>query len=96
MHFKPKIKCCVDFIEIRQHREISRGEKNLRICLLPVSARELLIEEKMTAVADKLDSTFGVRSYAHYFQFVTDKDVKNIVVKCTLCVKPKKSLCLAK
>ena len=42
----------------------------------------------MTAAADKLDSMFTRWTYAHYFQFVRDKDVKNIIVKCTLCAKP--------
>uniref|UniRef100_A0A671WJW0 BED-type domain-containing protein n=1 Tax=Sparus aurata TaxID=8175 RepID=A0A671WJW0_SPAAU len=28
-------------------------------------------------------------TYAHYFQFLRDKDVKNIIATCTLCVKPK-------
>ena len=75
MHFKPEIKWCVVFIQIRQQ--------------LPVSAGELLIEEKTTAAADKLDSTLARWTYAHYFQFLRDKDVKNIIATCTLCAKPK-------
>ena len=43
----------------------------------------------MTAAADKLDSAFTRLIYTHYFQLVRDKDVKNIIVKCTLCAKPK-------
>ena len=89
MLFKPEINWYVVFIQIPQHREISRGEKNLHKCLLPVSARELLIEGKMTAAADKLDPILARWTYAHYFQFFRDKDVKNIIVKCTLCAKPK-------
>ena len=56
----------------------------------------LLLEEKMTAAAES-DSTFARWAYAHYFQFVRDKDTKNLIVKCTLCVKPKDlstSLCI--
>ena len=55
---------------------------------LPVSARKLSIEEKMTAAA-KLDIAFARWTCAHYFQFVREKDVKNIIVKCTLYAKPK-------
>ena len=51
MDFKPEIKWCVVFIQIRQQ--------------LPVSARELLIEEKTTAAADKLDSTLARWTYVH-------------------------------
>ena len=75
MHFKPEIKWCVIFIQI--HPKI------------PLSARELLIEEKTTAAADKMDSAFARWTCAHYFQFVRAKDVKNIIVQCTLCAKPK-------
>ena len=89
MDFKPDIKRCAVFIQFGQLREISRGEKNLHKCLLPVSARELLTGEKMTAAADKLDFTFATWTNTHYFQFVRDKDVKNIIVKCTSCAKPK-------
>ena len=71
MHFKPEILWCAVFIQIHQHHEINRGEKHVRKCLLPVSARELLIVEKMTAAADKLDSMFAIWTNAHYFQFVT-------------------------
>ena len=39
MHFYPEINWCVVFIQIRQHREIRRGEKNLRKCLLRLTAR---------------------------------------------------------
>ena len=42
----------------------------------------------MTAAADKFDSTFVRWTYTPYFQFVRDKDEKNIIVKCTLCAKP--------
>ena len=45
MHFKPKINLCVVFIQIHQHREICRGETNLRKCLLS-------LEEKITAAAE--------------------------------------------
>ena len=38
-------------------------EKNLRKCLLSVSARELLIEEKMTAAADNLVSGQGCKEH---------------------------------
>ena len=75
MHFKPEIKWRVVFMQIHQQ--------------LPVRAGELLIEEKTTAAADKLDSAFTRWTCAHYFQFVRDKDVKNIIVKCTLCAKPR-------
>ena len=68
MHFEPEIKWCVVFTQIHQQ--------------LPVSAKELLTEEKMTAAADKLDSTFARWTYAHYFQFLRDKDVKKIIVTC--------------
>ena len=37
---------------------ISKGENNLHKYLLPVSAAELLIEERMIAAVDKLDFTF--------------------------------------
>ena len=86
MHFKPKINWCIVFIQIRQHREICR--KELRKYLLPLTASKLLIEEKMTAAAES-DSIREMDIYAHYFQFVRDKDTKNIIVKCTLCAKPK-------
>ena len=42
----------------------------------------------MTATAES-DSTFTRWSYAHYFQYIRDKDLKNIIVKCTLCSKAK-------
>ena len=48
----------------------------------------LLLEEKMKAAAES-DSTFARWAYAHYFQFDRDKDTNNLIVKCTLCVKPK-------
>lgn len=35
------------------------------------------------------DSTFSRWAYAHYFKFVRNKDMKNIVVKCSLCAQPK-------
>ncbi|XP_035987101.1 uncharacterized protein LOC118560298 [Fundulus heteroclitus] len=35
------------------------------------------------------DCTFVRWTYAHYFEFVRDKDKKNVIVKCNLCVKPK-------
>ena len=42
----------------------------------------------MKAAAES-DSTFARWAYAHYFQFDRDKDTNNLIVKCTLCVKPK-------
>ena len=39
-----------------------------------------MIEERTTAATDKLASTFARRTYAHYFQFVRNKDVKNTAV----------------
>ena len=89
MHFKPEIKWCVVFIQIHQHRKISRGENNLHKCLLPAGARKLLIEEKMTVAADNLGPILTRWKYGHYFQFVKDRDVKNKIVKCTLCAKLK-------
>jgi hypothetical protein len=47
MHFKPKIYFCIVFIQIRQHREICRGEK---ICAKVYFL--LLLEEKITAAAE--------------------------------------------
>ena len=38
MHFKPEINLFVVFTQIRQHREIRREEKNLRKCLLRLTA----------------------------------------------------------
>uniref|UniRef100_A0A3Q3JDX1 BED-type domain-containing protein n=1 Tax=Monopterus albus TaxID=43700 RepID=A0A3Q3JDX1_MONAL len=35
------------------------------------------------------DSTFARWTYAHYFDFVSDKDKKNIIVKCNLCPIPR-------
>ena len=39
MHFRPEINWCVVFIQIRQHHEFLRGEKNPRKCLLRLTAR---------------------------------------------------------
>ena len=76
--------CCVVFIQIPQHREISRGEKNLRKCLLHVTAGELLIVDN-----DCSSRKVGLHSRAGHMLIVRDKDVKNIIVKCTLYAKPK-------
>ncbi len=35
------------------------------------------------------DSTFARWTYAHYFDFVRDKDKKNVIVKCNLCINPR-------
>ena len=47
MHFKPEINFCVVFILKCQHREIRRGENNLR-----KFSFLLLLEEKITAAAE--------------------------------------------
>lgn len=33
--------------------------------------------------------TFSRWAYAHYFNFMKNKDMRNIIVNCTLCAKPK-------
>ena len=40
-------------------------------------------------MSDKACTSDFYWAYAHYFQFVRDKDKKNLIVNCTLCVKPK-------
>ena len=64
MHFKYRISWCVVLMQICLHRKIHRGEKNPYQCLVPLTASELLIEEKMMVAAES-DSTFARWTYAH-------------------------------
>ena len=42
----------------------------------------------MTTDTAQPDSTFARWTFAHYFQFLKEKE-KNIIVKCNLCATPR-------